>query len=150
MLVKTPAERAGLDVAQVTKDIQNILNDQAGIGLRSIVPELNKDQIDGIITGIVNADSFDGNKEEFFDQIASFFEGYVDDFARENADFQYEAGLSPTVERIADGKCCSWCAALAGSYDYRSVKDKGNDIWKRHNNCHCQILFNPAGSKRRK
>jgi hypothetical protein len=150
VLVKTPAERAVLDVAQVTKDIQNILNDQAGIGLRSIVPELNKDQIDGIITGIVNADSFDGNKEEFFDQIASFFEGYVDDFARENADFQYEAGLSPTVERIADGKCCSWCAALAGSYDYRSVKDKGNDIWKRHNNCHCQILFNPAGSKRRK
>lgn len=150
VLVKTPAQLAGKDIAQVTATIQDALNGAAEIGLRAIVPELNSDQLTGIITGIVNAESYEHNVEEFMDQLASMMEGYVDDFARENADFQHEAGLSPTVQRIADAKCCSWCAQLAGTYDYDDVRDAGNDVWKRHNNCHCQILFNPAGSKRRR
>lgn len=74
----------------------------------------------------------------------------MDDFVRENADFQYKAGLSPTIERKTTGKCCAWCSNLAGSYPYEDVKDKGNDVFRRHKNCHCQILYNPRdGSKRR-
>ena len=150
VLVKTPAQRTGQDIAQIAEAIQNALNDSAGIGIRASVPELNADQLTGIITGIVNADSYEGNIEEFMDQLQNLFEGYVDDFVRENADFQYEAGLSPTIQRIADAKCCEWCSRLAGTYDYSDVYDKGNDVWRRHNNCHCQIIYNPGGSKRRK
>lgn len=150
VLVKTPMERTAQDVAKVAAAVQEGLNEAAGIGLKAIVPELNRDQITGIITEIVNADSYDGNVELFLDQVAGFFEGQVDDFAGRNAEFQYEAGLSPTIQRIANAKCCSWCLSLAGTYNYRDVADKGNDVWRRHNNCHCQILFNPAGSKRRK
>ena len=150
VLVKTPMERTAQDVAKVAAAVQEGLNEAAGIGLKAIIPELNQDQITGIITGIVNADSYEGNVELFLDQVAGFFEGQVDDFAGRNAEFQYEAGLSPTIQRIADAKCCSWCLSLAGTYNYRDVADKGNDVWRRHNNCHCQILFNPAGSKRRR
>lgn len=150
VLVKTPMERTAQDVAKVAAAVQEGLNEAAGIGLKAIVPELNRDQITGIITGIVNADSYEGNVELFLDQVSGFFEGQVDDFAWRNAEFQYEAGLSPTIQRIADAKCCSWCLSLAGTYNYRDVADKGNDVRRRHNNCHCQILFNPAGSKRRK
>ena len=151
VLVKTPMERTAQDVAKVASAVQEGLNEAAGIGLKAIVPELNHDQITGIITGIVNADSYEGNAELFMDQVASFFEGYVDDFAFGNAEFQYEAGLSPTIERIADANCCKWCSGLAGVYNYADIRNNPNSPARlRHNNCHCQILFNPAGSKRRR
>ena len=84
------------------------------------------------------------------DQLGNFLEGHVDDFVRENADFQSNAGLTVIVQRIADAKCCKWCSNLAGSWLYDQVRDRGNDIWKRHNNCHCQIIYDPRGSKRRR
>lgn len=150
VLVQQPMINAGKDVAEVTKRIQQALNDEAGIGIKAIDPGLNQDQMNGIITGICNAESYDSYVERFMDQVAGFFEGEVDDFVRENADFQYKAGLSPTIERKTVGKCCSWCSKLAGTYPYEDVRDRGNDVFRRHNNCHCMILYNPAdGSKRR-
>lgn len=150
VLVKDPMYQAVNDVNKVARMIQNDLNAQAGIGMNAITPEVNEDQIDGIITGICNAETYAGSEELFMDQLGNFLEGHVDDFVRENADFQSNAGLTVIVQRIADGKCCKWCSNLAGSWLYDQVKDRGNDIWKRHNNCHCQIIYDPRGSKRRR
>lgn len=149
VLVKEPMMKAGNDVGRIAQMIQQDLNQQAGIGLNAVVPDMNQDQIDGIITGICNAETFAGNEELFMDQIGNFLEGYVDDFVRENADFQNGAGLTVLVQRIADAKCCRWCSNLAGTYQYELVRDKGDDVWRRHNNCHCQIIYDPRGSKRR-
>lgn len=150
VLVKEPMYQAVSDVNRVARMVQNDLNAQAGIGMNAITPEVNEDQIDGIITGICNAETYAGSEELFMDQLGNFLEGHVDDFVRENADFQSNAGLTVIVQRIADGKCCKWCSNLAGSWLYDQVRDKGNDIWKRHNNCHCQIIYDPRGSKRRR
>ena len=150
VVVEQPMKAAGKDVAKIAADIQRELNEEAGIGMNAIVPEMNQDQIDGIITGICNADSYETGAGEFFSQVENCLEGYVDDFVRENADFQYKAGLSPTIERKTNGKCCSWCSQLAGTYPYEDVSDRGNDVFRRHKNCHCLILYNPGdGSKRR-
>lgn len=149
ILVEQPVKRAGRDVADITRRIQQSLNENADIGLNAIVPEMNQDQIDGIITGICNAETFAGSEELFMDQIGNLLEGYVDDFVHDNADFQSEAGLTVYVQRIAAGKCCAWCSRLGGTYLYEDVRDRGNDVWRRHNNCHCQIIFDPQGSKRR-
>lgn len=150
VLIKEPMYKAVDDVNRVARMVQNDLNGQAGIGMNAITPEVNEDQIDGIITGICNAESYAGSEELLMDQLGNFLEGHVDDFVRENADFQSNAGLTVIVQRIADGKCCKWCSNLAGSWLYDQVRDKGNDIWKRHNNCHCQIIYDPRGSKRRR
>lgn len=150
VLVKQPMMRAGRDVGRVAKRIQEALNDRAGIGMNAITPELNEDQIDGIITGICNADSFAANSDQFMDQVGNFLEGHVDDYVRENADIQSEAGLTVMVQRIATGKCCKWCSSLAGVYRYEDVMDRNNDVWRRHNNCHCQIIYDPRGSKRKR
>ena len=137
-------------IADQAEKLQQALNEAAGIGINAIVPDANKDQIDGIIHGISSAQSYEHYQESFLDQIENFGEGVVDDFVRENADFQYHAGLSPTIERKTDGKCCPWCSALAGTYPYEDVRNAGNDVFRRHRNCHCQVLFNPGdGSKRR-
>ena len=150
VLLEQPMKTAGKDVAEVAEQIQRQMNEDAGIGMNPIIPEMNQDQIDGIITGICNAESFEAGQETLYDRIGNCMEGYVDDIVRENADFQYNAGLSPTIERRTAGKCCEWCARLAGRYPYEDVSDRGNDVFRRHRNCHCQILFNPGdGSKRR-
>jgi len=150
VLVQQPMTRAGADVGAIAARIQEDLNREAGIGMNAITPELNQDQIDGIITGICNTETFAGNEEQFLDQVENFLEGHVDDFVRENADFQSDAGLTVFVQRIADGKCCKWCSALAGVYPYEDVRNRNNDVWRRHNNCHCQIIYDPRGSKRRR
>ena len=150
VVLKNPMLQGSRDVRNCAVKIQRGLNEQADIGIDAIVPEVNEDQINGIITGICNAESFAAREETLYDQVENFLEGTVDDFVRENADFQYKAGLEPTIERRTDGKCCTWCSRLAGNYLYADVSDRGNDVFRRHKNCHCQILFNPGdGSKRR-
>ena len=68
----------------------------------------------------------------------------MDDSVHDNAGFQYVAGLDPTVTRTATAKCCKWCDQLSETYDYEKVRNKGNDVWKRHKNCHCIIDYNPG------
>lgn len=153
VLMQQPMVRASRDIDKVAGAIQAEINENAGLGINPIVPEVNQDQIDGIITGICNAESYDAGKEVLFDQVENFMEGHVDDFVRENADFQYQAGLDPKVIRTAAGKCCKWCSNLAGTYKYDDVKDRGNDVWRRHRNCHCSIDFIPgraSGKRARK
>lgn len=150
VVLKNPMLQSSRDVRDTALRIQRGLNEQAGIGIQAIAPEVNEDQIDGIITGICNANSFSEREETLYDQVTNFLEGTVDDCVRENADFQYRAGLSPKIERRAVGKCCAWCSRLAGIYEYADVRDNGNDVFRRHKNCHCIVSYNPGdGSKRR-
>ena len=149
--MQQPMLRASRDIDKVASAIQTEINENAGLGINPIVPEINQDQIDGIITGICNAESYDAGKDVLFDQVENFMEGHVDDFVRENADFQYQAGLDPKVIRTAAGKCCKWCSNLAGTYKYEDVSGRGDDVWRRHRNCHCVIEYDPGqkGGKRK-
>ena len=149
-VLKNPMLQSSRDVRYTTSRIQKGINEAAGIGMNPIEPEINMDQINGIITGICNAESFDAGKEILFDQVENFLEGTVDDYVHANADFQYQAGLDPIVIRTAAGKCCKWCSNLAGTYKYEAVRDNGNDVWRRHRNCHCIIEYDPGkkGGKR--
>lgn len=150
LLIKQPLIDAHLLVASQAAEVMRALNEAAGIGIAPIVPDPNMDQINGIIHGISTAAQYTHYEESFMDQIENFAECVVDDVVHDNAEFQYNAGLSPTIERRAVSNCCTWCSRLAGVYDYASVSDRGNDVFRRHKNCHCQILFNPGdGSKRR-
>lgn len=142
-VIKNPVLKAKKDLAKSTKDIQETLNTNAGLGLNAIEPEFNENQLDGIITGITQAEDVMLKSDDFYAQITNLFEGYVDDSVRENADFQYNAGLEPQIERYASGKCCKWCANLIGKYPYEQVSNRGNDVFRRHKNCHCVVLYNP-------
>lgn len=149
VVIKTPMEESSRQVIDVAAEIQQSMNDAAGIGIQAIKPEINEDQIDGIITGICNAESYEAGQNTFLTQIGNFLEGTVDDVARGNAEFHYQAGLSPKIERRTTGKGCTRCDALVGVYDYEEVRDKGNPVFQRHKNCHCVVDYIPAnGSKR--
>ena len=72
VLVEQPMKAAGRDVGNVAKAIQQAMNDEAGIGMNAIVPDMNQDQIDGIITGICNAESYASSENLFLDQLVAF------------------------------------------------------------------------------
>lgn len=143
-LITRPILRNSRLLQDNVKLVQESMNRKAGLGLGAVVPDVNMDQVNGIVQGAAQAAQFSDIQEVFFDQVTNCLQGLVDDSVRENADFHYKAGLNPTIRRTPHGRCCPWCADIAGTYDYADVRDKGNDIYRRHRNCNCTVEYNPA------
>ena len=69
--------------------------------------------------------------------IENLAQHFFDSYERENAAFRRSSGLKVTVIREELGDCCSWCADLAGVYEYGS---EPKDVWARHANCRCMVV----------
>lgn len=63
---------------------------------------------------------------------------YVDTFIEENVRIRNESGVHSVIIRQVLGNCCDWCRNLAGTYD---ADDAPNDIYRRHDNCKCSVIF---------
>ena len=127
--------------AEIAKEIQQILNRSAGIGIKAVRPELNQDKIDGIVDIVSGSEKYEEISYMLKDPIINFTQCVVDDTVKANADIQDKAGLNPKIIRTSSGKCCEWCDKLAGVYDYEKVRDTGNDVFRRHKNCICLVEF---------
>lgn len=68
-------------------------------------------------------------------------ESFYTDYVEENAKFRERAGLKTEIIRQTNGKCCDWCAALAGHY---TLSEAPANIWAFHDNCTCTVLYNSA------
>lgn len=130
-------------ISDFTADIQTGLNYQAGLRIRGQKPQLNQDRIDGIINKASSVDNFDDIKWILGEPIVNFSQSIVDDAVKANAEFQLRAGLNPKIVRKPDSKPCDWCKNLVGEYDYYEVSDQGNDVFRRHDNCRCIVIFEP-------
>ena len=82
--------------------------------------------------------------------VVNFTQSVVDDSIKKNAECQYQSGLSPKIRRISMGKCCKWCDRLVGTYDYATVRNTGNDVFRRHEHCRCTVEFITNGKKQSK
>lgn len=125
-------------VSSVAQQVQTNMNKAAGVGIKAIVPKLNQDRVDGIINGISTADNFDSAKWRLGEPIVIFSQSIIIDSIRENAKFQYDAGLGPKIVRQSTGKCCDWCNQVVGSYEYPDVP---KDVYKRHDYCRCKVDY---------
>lgn len=126
------------DIADITEEVQEQLNKQAGIGIKPIRPELNQDKIDGIIDRVSNAENIEDVKWILDEPIKTFARSVVDDSVKANAEFQGESGMSPKIIRKSSGNCCEWCTNLVGEYTYPSVPQ---DVYRRHNRCKCTVDY---------
>lgn len=132
----------GLDHAQVSaacKQVQEKMNKQAGLGIKYKEPQFNMDKALGLadeIRGITDEGTL---SQALVERVANFSAGVVDDSIYENAGVLARAGVKITLIRTAEANCCDWCEEVAGTYDYFEVKDKGNDVWRRHLGCKCEI-----------
>ncbi len=135
----------GLDHSMVTEaclQIQEKMNKDAGLGLKPKAPKFDFDRVNGMIKELEeHADRFSDIEKSFWDQLSNFSQSIVDQSIRDNANLMFQAGIRTLVVRQPEGGACKWCNALAGSYDYNEVKDTGNDVWRRHENCRCTIDY---------
>ena len=131
-------------ITDATGQIQTLLNDQANLGIKAIVPELNQDRIDGIINRIAKEDKFNDASWILNDPVKTFSQSIVDDSVKANAEFHASSGMKPKIVRKLMGGCCDWCRALAGTYSYPNVP---RDVYRRHNNCRCTVDYHPGDGK---
>lgn len=135
----------GLDHSMVStacKQIQEQMNKDAGLGIKPKEPKFNWDRVQGLITELrEHPDTFGDIEKSFWDQLVNFSQNVVDDSIRDNMQLMARAGIRTQVVRQAEFKACEWCRDVAGTYDYAEVKDTGNDVWRRHENCRCTIDF---------
>lgn len=127
-------------ISDFTVDIQTELNHQAGLRIKGQKAKLNQDRIDGIIERLSAEDNFDDIKWILDEPMVNFSQSVVDDAVKANAEFHAKAGFNPKIIRKPDRKPCDWCKNLVGEYDYRDVSDKGNDVFRRHDNCRCVVI----------
>ena len=66
------------------------------------------------------------------------------EYIQENVEYRASAGLKETIIREELSNCCKWCHDLAGEYEYGT---EPNDIYRRHDNCKCIVLFKSAKGK---
>ena len=123
----------------VAADIQKILDESAGIGLNAVRADFPKERIQGLIDkmtadGITLEEALVWLAEPIINNSEAFF----DDFIDSNAKFRNDVGLKATLTRTADPKCCDWCAALEGTYDYDNAPE---DIYRRHEFCRCIVTY---------
>lgn len=76
--------------------------------------------------------------------IKNIIQSYYDDYVKENAKLSAELGLKAIIIRREVGKCCDWCANLAGVYEYGEHPD---DVFRRHDYCRCMVLYKEKKGK---
>lgn len=131
-------------ISQASVKVQQSLNDTAGIGLQVVAPEINQYKIDSIINKLTS-DQFDKVAFILQEPVAHFSQSIVDDTIKANAELHSHSGLHPKITRKVRGGCCKWCMNLAGTYAYPD--DVPDDVYRRHDHCRCEVLYNPGEGK---
>lgn len=131
-------------VTQVTGMVQKALNKDGGIGMNSVKPEFDRSNALNLVGRMAKYESFEDAAWMLEEPVQTAALGVTDNTLRKNADFQYKAGMKPKIIRTCESDACEWCQMLAGEYDYEEVKDRSNPVWQRHNNCYCEITYEPG------
>lgn len=125
--------------------VQEILNKNAGMGIKAQVPKLNQSRIDGIIDRLDEAEFFDDVKWILDEPVKNFTQAIVDDSIKKNIEFHKGLGFEPKIIRKAEANCCDWCNEIAGVYDYSEAPD---DVYRRHRFCRCTVEYDPGDNKK--
>lgn len=131
------------EAARVAAEVQTSLNRAAGLGMKGLQPEVNKDRIDGLIRKTASYDSYEKQAWVLDEPVVNCTQSAVEDTIRKNADAHFRSGLHPKIKRISVGGCCKWCNSLAGTYNYPVPKE----IYRRHERCRCLVLYDPGDGK---
>ena len=131
-------------VGEVMKQVIERMNHDAGLGIKFQEPEFESGRVHDLVWK-ASLDKYEKMQKMVETGLDTFTRSVADDCVRTNAEFQYEAGLSPRIERDTDGDCCSWCSDMAGTYDYKSAP---KEVFARHANCGCTVEFLPGDGRR--
>lgn len=138
------------NINQVAGAVQAVMDEKKGIGLKAVNPDFPEARVKGLIDLLTGAKDF---TQWLGEPVVNTTMSFADDFVKKNAEFRYSSGMDVRViretgfheTRRRSNKSeytipCEWCAQLAGSYDYASVRS-GSDVFKRHESCRCRVTF---------
>lgn len=128
------------EAAEYAAEVQTLLNQEAGIGIRGVKPDFMTGRASGIAHQASNATDLETAEYYLGSPAQHFTENVVGDTIKANEEFQYRSGLNPKIKRTAVGGCCEWCQAVAGEYDYPAP----DEIYRRHANCDCLVEYYPG------
>jgi hypothetical protein len=150
-------------MAQVASQVAQNLNAAAGIGIKAAPVELDPERISGLASKLASYESLEEGRWLFGEPVVNFSQHTVDEAVRSNARAVSKAGAvayivrkaeAPAVKTTKRGKRivrysvpCKWCQRLEGRYLYEDVKDTGNDVYRRHDGCRCEVTYE-LGSRR--
>ena len=134
------------EIANYAEAMQRGMNERARIGIKAIRPKYNTDREKGLIEYASGAE-YENIKKNLEEDLINFGQAVVIDSLKANAEFQWQSGLSPVIKRTAEGGCCDWCSKLAGTYPYEQVRDTGNDVFRRHRFCRCNVTYDPQSGR---
>lgn len=83
-------------------------------------------------------DKKDRMKSLLNDPVQNLTHSFYDLFVEANVKFKFRSGIKAVIIRRQLRKCCDWCAQLSGVYEYGKHPD---DIFRRHDNCKCQVTY---------
>ena len=133
-------------IKKTTVQIQELLNNQAGLGLKSVDVPLNGDKIKSMVNRISNEENFDDIAWMLDAPVVTFSQSVVVEILKANVEFQGKSGMKPVIKRTLSGhKACDWCRSLAGTYEYPDVPE---DVYRRHNRCKCPVYYYPSENKK--
>lgn len=133
-------------IAKASAEIQEVLNESVGLGIRGIETSLNQYRVDSIINRVSVEEEFENVAWILDEPIVNFSQSVVDDVIHANVEFHGQSGLSPTVTRKAHGHDpCDWCRSMEGTYKYPDVPD---GVYGRHDRCRCTVEYDPGDSRR--
>lgn len=162
--VLTPALTADHElVKEVSVQIQRNMNEANGYGIEALAPDLDTNRIEGLVQKVASYDTAGDALWVFREPIINYSQAVTDETIRKNAEANARMGIEAKIVRKAEsagtrtirrGKRtytyavpCKWCRSLEGTYDYSEVKGTGNDVYRRHENCRCEITY-VQGKKR--
>ena len=126
-------------VNDISKEVQSILDEESGIGLKAVTADFPKARINGLIDKMTSDEmELEEAVKWLKEPIVNNTEAFFDDYIKSNAEFRSSVGLKATITRTVFQNCCDWCADLAGVYDYR---DAPQDIYRRHEFCRCSVTY---------
>ncbi len=140
-------------VTEVTNAIQQNMNVADGVMLGVQTPALDTNRISGFVEKVASYENYDEARWVLGEPIVNYSQSIVDQAIRDNARVTSKAGGKAYIVRETEpsatikgkyGKYrvpCRWCRSLAGKYDYDSVKDTGNDVFRRHEGCRCTVTY---------
>lgn len=124
--------------AYYAKNVQKIVNEEAGIGMKPLEPAVDKSRLEHLITKLVDEDAAFLLGAE---AVENFTRSAVTDTIQANARIHKKAGLHAYIERIGGAGCCSWCNSVSGKFEYG---DEPDDFFRVHKGCTCHFKYTPS------
>ena len=128
-------------VAEAAEGAQKAANKAAGVGIKPLKAEFDKDRAQGIIDR-VSSQPYDEIEWILHEPVKTFARNTVDRTIEKNVNFHGKSGLKPKIVRSASASACQWCLDLAGTYSYPNVP---KEVYTRHANCDCVVEYIDPG-----